>query len=290
MIDKRFEVPYNFDENIIDFYKGYSEYINFLYLPPYKDHASNTRTILQTECKGSCYMPISLKEYEFHLSKIKEAGLRFVILWQKFDEILSDELLDYYISKGACGFIVCSDENAKKIKARDKKLIVVCSIVQRICSDISKRDFTDYDYIVLYFPFNRSLSILKQLSHLKNKLVIMPNTVCSTECPAMHHWFPRGNAPFNADEDCFTYKSLDRCCYIYPEHLELFDEHVAGYKLQGREYPTHLIKHVCEDYITRQYRPGAIDPDIINIIDLYLMKMDPIDYYDVKTKDIIGIV
>lgn len=196
---KRFEVPYNFDEELVSFYSGYKEYINFLFLPPYKDHASNTRTILQSENKGACYMPASIEEYEYHLSLIVKSGLSFVALWQKADEVLSDQLLEYYISKGACGFIVCNDETTKKIKERDKDLIVVCSIVQRISSGISRRDFSYYDYIVLFFPFNRSLSILKRLSHLKDKLVIMPNTVCSTECPAMHHWFPR-----NASVDYVT--------------------------------------------------------------------------------------
>lgn len=290
MIEKPFEVPYNFDLDLISFYGVYKEYINFLFIPPYKDHATNTRTILQSNSKGSCYMPNSIEEYELHLLKIKEAGLRFVVLWQKHDEILSDELLDYYIGKGACGFIVCSDENAQKIKQKDKKLIVVCSIVQRICSDMTKRDFSNYDYIVLYYPFNRSLSVLDKLSHLKNKLIVMPNTVCSTECPAMHHWFPNKDKPFNADKDCFTYKRLDRCCFIYPEHLKLFDKYVAGYKLQGREYPTHIIKSVCEDFFLRNYKSGTIDPDIINVINLYLSKMDCIDYYDVKTKDLIDIV
>lgn len=91
---------------------------------------------------------------------IKERNLRFVVLWQDRKSVISNEVLDYYTKLGACGFIIANDENAKIIKTYDSNLLVISSIVQRLCKGISKKNFEYYDYCVLIYPFNRSLDAI----------------------------------------------------------------------------------------------------------------------------------
>lgn len=258
---KSFEVPYNFDKSLVKFYKKHTHCINFLYLPPYKDDSINTRSSIQTKTKGHCYMPLSREEYEDHLSYIVSSGLRFVVLWQDSHSVISKENLVYYTGLGASGFIIANDANAKIIKEFSPSLLVICSLVQRLRHDIQKRDFTYYDFIVLYYNFNRSLDALKELGYIKDKIVLMPNTLCHIECPSMHHWFPSKTRPFDPHKDCWTrIDTLDKCGFIFPEHLHLFDEYVGGYKIQGREYPTEAIKFLCHFYFEEEFYKDFITP------------------------------
>ena len=90
------------------------------------------------------------------------------------------------------------------------------------------RDFSLYDFVLLYYPFNRRLDALKALAPMKEKLILMPNTLCHVDCPSMQYWFPD------------------------PKHPSLFDDWVGGYKLQGREYTTDLIMYICSIYFNRE--------------------------------------
>ncbi len=256
-----YEVPYNFDEKLIDFYSNYKSFVNYLYIPPYKDDSDNTRTSIQTKSIGHCYMPLSREEYESHIHKIVASGLRFVILWQKPDMPLTDSLIEYYCKLGTSGFIVASDINAESVKLYDKSLLSICSLVQRVCENIRDKDLSNYDYVILYYPFNRALSSLKTLIDIKEKIILMPNTLCNVDCPSLHHWFPKTNDSFVPGRDCLmTEENIGKCGLIFPEHLYLFDDYVGGYKLQGREYPTNAIKHICQYYFKRKKGEDFIDP------------------------------
>lgn len=259
---KLFEVPYNFDESLLKFYSKNVAHIKFLYLPPYKEDSINTRSSIQTSIKGHCYMPLSRSEYEHHIGQIVKIGLRFVVLWQSPLSILNHKYLDYYTSLGASGFIIGNDHNAKIIKDYRSDLIVICSLVQRLRTiELLNRDFQYYDYIILYYTFNRALNTIKELSLLKEKIVIMPNTLCNVECPSIHHWFPTQDKPFNPEQDCWVkLEQMNKCGLIFPEHLHIFDEYVAGYKLQGREYPTEAIEYLCRFYFGQEERKDFIRP------------------------------
>jgi hypothetical protein len=289
---KQFEVPYNFDEVLIPFYQQQKEYINFIFLPPFREDLRNTRTIVEGCTKGLCYMPSSRSEYEYHLLSIHNAGLKIVLLWQVPDSILTINNLDYYTSLGVDGFIIANDKNASIIKNYNNNLLVIASIVQRICDNISRRDFTLYDYVVMFYPFNRSLKCVEILSNknLKGKMIIMPNTVCHTDCPAIHHWFPSTDHPFVQDRDCFAMRNISKCCFIYPEHLYLFDDFVAGYKLQGREYPTDIIIDVCTSYFKRISSDGLLEPNIDNVLKQNQRKIPLREYYNTKTSEIIELI
>ena len=290
-----FEVPYNFDENLIKFYKKNRSYINYLYLPPYKDDSANTRTSIQTNTVGHCYMPNTREEYEYHLRRIKEAGLRFVILWQVYEHDLSIEMLDYYSGLETSGFIVANDKNAALIKQYNPQLLVICSIVQRTCYNILNKDLTNYDYVILYYTFNRALDVLKLLSNLKDKLIIMPNTLCDVNCPSVHHWFPTKDKPFDPSRDCsMTIEHIDRCGFIFPEHLKLFDKYVGGYKLQGRELATESIKYLCHFYFKRTEYEDFVMPflreDMAEKLKKMFEKYSVEEYYNTKTAQVIKIM
>lgn len=289
---KKFEVPYNFDESLIAFYGKYAAFINYLYLPPFKEDSTNTRTIFETNKKGHCYMPQTRQEYEMHLSKIVGAGLRFVVLWQEPNHIISTEMLNYYRKIGTSGFIVANDKNAKIIKNYSSNLLVIGSLVQHICANVTKRDFTDYDYVVLYYPFNRALDALKELAFMKEKIVLMPNTLCHVDCSSTLHWFPNKEHTFVQKRDCMilngTANSLDYCGFISPKHLCHFDNFVGGYKLQGREYSTDLLKYICKIYFNREspnlLLDGLLGGELSNILKKRLDSIPEDQYYNIKSE------
>ena len=284
-----YEVPYNFDERIITFYRKNISYINYLYLPPFKDDSDNARTNVQSKKIGHCYMPQTRAEYERHLQRITDAGLRFVVLWQIRDKEISKDILDYYCHNHASGFIVASDANAQIIKEYNNKLLVICSIVQKICSDVIKRDLSIYDYVILYYPFNRGLDALQQIRHLKDKLILMPNTLCHVDCPSVHHWFGSNGVdvccPINIDY-------IGKCGLILPHDITLFDKFVAGYKIQGREYSTEVIKYLCHFYFHRTKYSDFIDPfvgpELARRIKEVTNNTPPEQYYNTESSNLLS--
>ena len=49
MILKTFELPYNYDMDMIDFYQQNAKHARSLFLPPYKVDSSNTLTIIHSD-------------------------------------------------------------------------------------------------------------------------------------------------------------------------------------------------------------------------------------------------
>ena len=285
---KKFEVPYNFDEELVDYYESKSNYINYLFLPPFADDLINTRTCMQqSKFKGGgAYMPETREEYEYHIRLINEHNLKIVVLWQDMSNVISKDMLDYYTGLGAIGFIIANDKNAKIIKDYNPKLLVIASIVQRICKGIGERDFRLYDYIVLFYPFNRSLNIIKRLTHLKDKMIIMPNTFCHTDCQGVQHWFVKDIRSFDFDKLCPAYNDPSKSTLIRPEHLFLFDDYVGGYKLQGRELKTDDIVTLCEAYFYRNTPYGFIPTELANEFDKQMQDKSLEDYYNTKESEI----
>ena len=201
-MNKLFEVPYNFSKTLLSFYKKNQQNISFLFVPPYMNDSINTRTSIETHRKGSCYMPRTREEYEEHLNNIVKAGLKFVILWQDPNLSISKDMILYYKELGAAGFIIGNNDSAKIIKDIDANLVVICSLVQRICSQALTRDFKYYDKVLLYYPYNRGIDALKELFFMKEKIILMPNTLCHVDCPSMHHWFPNLKRNFSQKTDC----------------------------------------------------------------------------------------
>ena len=79
---RQFEVPYNFSKQLIAFYAKHTADISYVFVPPYREDSLNTRSSIETHRRGTCYMSKSRAEYESHLVCLTQAGLRFVVLWQ----------------------------------------------------------------------------------------------------------------------------------------------------------------------------------------------------------------
>lgn len=288
-VKKKFEVPYSFNEEILPYYELYSKCINVLFLPPYYEDSFNTRTCLQGKVKGRSYMPQTREEYEYHLNLIQDRKLKFVVLWQDRDGVISRENLNYYSKLGASGFIVANDRNAKIIKDYNPRLLVISSIVQRLCKDLSKKDFSYYDYIVMFYPFTRSLDVLKNLSALHGKVVIMPNSLCHTDCAGVHHWFMK-DANFDAENLCPARKDISRSTFIFPEHLDLFDNYVGGYKLQGREWSVDYVVTICESYFNRITLDALLPNGLNEELRALQHKTSLEEYYNLKTVEISDVI
>ena len=288
-MQKRFEVPYNFSKELIHFYAKNASFISYVFVAPYKEDSLNTRTSIETGRKGHCYMPATRAEYEKHLRCLVDAKLPFVILWQVPENRLSNQVIKYYQELGASGFIVGSDENAQRVKMFDPRLIVICSLVQRVCYDILKKDLSPYDYVIMYYPYNRALDAIRELSPMKDKLILMPNTFCHVDCPSMHHWFPTPDKPFVQKRDCPALRDITLSAFIAPEHLYLFDDYVAGYKLQGREYVTDLVKYICKIYFMRdnstEFCNTMLGEDLTRQFYQMRLELGLPSYYNVKSPD-----
>lgn len=291
-MNKLFEVPYNFSRKLLSFYVRNLDKISCLFVPPFKNDSINTRSSIETHRKGSCYMPKTRDEYELHLRYIVQNGLKFVVLWQDPNLVISNEIVKYYKELGASGFIVGNDINAKTIKEIDTNLIVICSLVQRVCSHVKNRDFTYYDKVLLYYPYNRGINALKQLSFIKEKIVLMPNTFCHVDCPSMHHWFPNSKKHFSQKRDCPAIKDVTMSGFISPEDLYLFDDYIGGYKIQGREYTTDLVIYICSIYFKRTSSVELLNTmmgeDLTEKMLHYKQAMQLEDYYNIKSDEIIG--
>lgn len=253
IISHKFEVPYNFEEIILEYYSLRKDYIRYLYLPPFKDDLINARTGGQTALKGEpYYMPSTRIEYEQHLHSIKDHGLEYLVLWQDRNSEITECFIRYYVGFGASGFIVSSDKNAEIIKKFDPNLKVIGSITQCKVSGFTPLDLRNYDSIVMFYPFMRSLNTLAKLEAIKEKITIMPNSFCHTDCKGLHHWFVKSYKEFDTTKDCPAYRDESKSTFIYPEHLELFDSYVGNYKLQGREWSSDYIVTICESYFFRR--------------------------------------
>jgi hypothetical protein len=257
-------------------------------LPPFKEDAINTRTVIENPNRGTIgYMPNTRKEYTKHLSYIKQKGLNLCVLWQDIKPI-DIEVMRFYQDVGVNGFVVANDLNASIIKSYDKNLLVISSITRKLLfDDLLDKDFGCFDGIVLFFPFTRGLNAIKELIHIKEKLILMPNTVCFTDCFATHHWFPK-NKELKQDDFCFAPNNIDKCCFIYPEYLYLFDNYIGGYKLQGREYPTKEIIKTAEAYFNRSSKNNFLESAIDDQLRKLISEMGLSAYYNTKSNDIIA--
>lgn len=289
---KLFEVPYNFSKKLLSYYERNKKHISYVFVPPYKDDSQNTRSSIETHRKGSCYMPTTREEYEFHLQNITQSGLKFIVLWQVPDFIIPQEVIIYYKRLGTSGFIVGNDNSAKMIKNTNPSLVVICSLVQRVCSQAICRDFTYYDKVLLYYPYNRGINALKQLSFMKDKIVLMPNTFCHVDCPSMHHWFPKLDNSFTSRTDCPAIKDISMSGFISPQDLYLFDDYVSGYKIQGREYTTDFIIYTCSIYFKRASAIKLLSAiwgeELTEKIQQHKQSTTLEEYYDIKSSEIIN--
>lgn len=121
---RKFEVPYNFDLELINELKksDFRENISCVYLPCFYLDGGNSRKNLIFEEK----YPKNWEEYKKHLLKIKEVSQPAVLFQEKttFDNIKK------YYNLGVRLFYLTDDNLAKEMKASYKDVVTILSITR----------------------------------------------------------------------------------------------------------------------------------------------------------------
>lgn len=234
---RKFEAPYNFDKRLIPASLIYKDSIEFFYMSCYFEHGKDTRSYYLVDH----IYPKTKEEYISHLDNIHDHGFYAAILLQI--KITDPEIIKFYLENRVKYFIVAYDETAKIIRELDPTATIIASITQCLSIvDIEAKDENLYDRIVLYFPYNRNLSILKKLPK-KFKYILMPNGGCSVFCNAKNHWFKEFG-----DKEVFCMKDTKDTMFIPAQYLSLYDEYIDYYKIDGRPSPSYDILDLLDTY------------------------------------------
>lgn len=267
---RKFEIPYNFDLNLI---KGLQilnlpfDFIQYIYVSPHPNDylgvgRAGTDKIQQ----------MTWEEYSFHINYIKKYfPNKLQLLLQKTspEELISKETLLKYIDLGFTSFCCGSLEQAKMIKSIDSKFETIASITSHVDAKTIKENAPDYlkyfNYIVLDFHYNRNLQEIKELPPEMNYILLI-NSICNSKCKGTQHWFSEGKA-FECP-GLIVSKGFDNSCLIRPMDLKYFDPYIKIYKIQDRSWPTFEILHDIILYTTDfSYYPGIkYDEDIYEVL------------------------
>lgn len=253
-----FEIPYNFDQQLIDvlyILDSTGETYHSIYIPPYyKDYDSakkyyNHPETKENKIKSQC---IKRKEYEEHIKYINQFfPNKIMLLLQQNTIILNQYFINYYLKLGITKFCVGSIEQAKIIKQLCPQAEITGSITMKISFDDIQhnKEMEQYiDNIVLWFPYNRNIDLIKKLPQ-KYKYILLVNCGCSIHCDGTSHWFA----------DLEYEKQIQKYCpkenkehnwqdviKIRPMDLHMFTPYISYFKFQGREYDTsRIIKDIC---------------------------------------------
>lgn len=241
---RQFEIPYNFDYNLISaLYKlNIFDSCHCIYLPPYwEDYISAKYNYIHHNGKDiSDNKKMNRKEYENHIFYINvHFPDKLMLLLQRNDICISKEMLKYYHNLGFKKFCVGNIEQAKQIKLLYPKDEIIGSITMKISpQELNQSQYEIFNGFVLWFPYNRNLPIIKSLPN-KYKYILLINCDCSIYCKGTHHWFA------SKEEEqmlkCPNNKTWENIIRIDPQDLSLFEPYITYFKLQGREYTTHQI-------------------------------------------------
>lgn len=234
---RKFEIPYNFDINLINEFIKYKKNIDFFYIPPFKEDMIDARIGITSATNR---YPKTRKDYEAHIQEFQNNNIPFTVLLQDPFKEASTDIIKYYIDLGTKNFIVNKDETATKIKNIDKNINITASITKKINFETiieNQNKYKElYKSIVLFYPFNRSLNKLKLLPITLNYTFLL-NDSCNYLCPEFYnHWF---HLPTFNQGNCKA-EGLNKSTII-PEALPFFDKYAYSYKLQGRDKETSII-------------------------------------------------
>ena len=238
---KPFEIPYNFDLTLIDFLNIYKINIHSIYLPPYQNHYITTRHFYRN-LMGS--FPLDLSDYEKHINYMIRYNLSPMLLLQRRDKILPQELIKYYTNIGIQKFCVGSIDQANIIKNVNPKAEIIGSITMQISKEkLENNNYSSFDGFVLFFPFNRNIKLIKELPN-QYTYSLLVNSGCNIFCDGLSHWSVNSKSEEeNIMKNCPRRKDnkIEHNIYIPNIDLQYFEPYIDYIKLQGREYPTNKI-------------------------------------------------
>lgn len=264
---KSFEIPYNFDFELIDFLINYHLIdIYSIYIAPFRNHYLSAKSFYETIPFNS---PREINNYKEHIQYInKYFPNKIMLLLQQNNRILNNELLDFYLNLGISKFCVGSLKQAQEIKKRLNTAEIIGSITMKINKEmIMAKDFNIFKGFVLWFPYNRNISAIKKLPK-QFEYSLLVNCTCHKTCDGTAHWLAQTKkietqqallCPQRKDP------SFENSIFIPNYDLIFFDKYIDHIKLQGREYNTQQIIKDIQNYtsipnvnINRNYDPKII--------------------------------
>lgn len=250
---KPFDLPYNFDFNLIDFYniyfnKNINRQIHSIYLPPHLNDyitAKSNQKIHTTynTLKIKNIIPIDNQEYKEHILYIdKLLPNTLMLLLQQNNSLMSYNVLEKYLKLNIKKFCVGSIDQAKMIKEIDPSIEITGSITMKMMPNnlIEQNSLLNqyFDNFVLWFPYNRNIKMIQQLP-LNFNYILLLNCTCSINCQGTFHWFATENDIIKCPS--IQENNIQKQIIIPRDFLYLFNDYISIYKLQGREFPTKLI-------------------------------------------------
>ena len=266
---KIFEIPYNFDKKLIDnLYqidpKG--DTYHCIYMPPYNYdyHSAKRYYVHSNNIDMVKQQDISRDEYESHINYIKQYYPdKLMLLLQQNKVCIDIELLNYYINLGFKKFCVGNIKQPNIIRNILPDSEIIGSISMKIMpNDLLEQKYEVFDGFVLWFPYNRKLSIIKQLPK-KYKYILLVNCDCNINCDGTHHWFATREEEFNNTRCPNDNPSLNNWfnkIRIQPYDLPIFEPYITYFKLQGREFNTEYLINDIKKY-SKQYSIKFLHPE-----------------------------
>ena len=240
---KLFEVPYNFDKELLTRLEPYKNNIKFLFLSAFYEDWGHTRENTFLDNK----IPKTREEYSEHIKSIFNAGYEIGLLVQELTEI-DETKFDYYIDLGITIFIVTNDNNAQILKNKGAKCLIAS--ITKALAPAEVNEVNDiYDLIVLPFEFTRNIQLFKTIKESKkDKLILLVNSNCAYDCAVRkQHWHENKGYSFQ----CPYMNNQEKMSYVPGNDLHFFDPFISHYKLQGREWDTDYIVKNVESYVNR---------------------------------------
>ena len=240
----KFELPYNFDKQLILGYKLLGiepNQIDCIYMPPFID---DYQTILRTPEKDT-YAQLTYKEYFEHVDYVEQqypGNLQLLLQQIKPEKNMSAALIKKYINLGFKNFCVGNIEQAKIIKTIDPTIKIVGSIAmhttyEKIISNLE--EYKNYfDSFVLDFSFNKNILKIKQLPK-DFEYMLLANSRCNTTCEGDRHWW--GDGESHKCPGIYPNIHYNNSCMIRPTDLHIFQPYIKVFKLQDRGWPTTSI-------------------------------------------------
>ena len=242
-LNRQFEIPYNFDEKLLeglDILKIKKDNVYCIYSAPFYQEYNGTN-------RGSneVFKNLTLSEYNYQLKQIaKQYPNKMQLLLQRIDgTIMSKQQLDRYISLGFTKFCVGTLEQAKLIKEIFPEADIIGSITMKITREDIKKNFEEYikyfNGFVLDFSYGKDIQKIKMMPDQFGYIILI-NSICNTSCDGLHHWFGDPNKE-NRCPGLIDRAGFDHSCCIRPMDLKYFDPYIFAYKFQDRGWPTDEI-------------------------------------------------
>lgn len=267
-IQRRFEIPYNFDPILINIFKllQVSNIYNF-YIPPFiQDYESISRKNHQDN-----YYLLTEQEYNKHIENINISfPSQLSLLLQSTQQIMPESIIKKYQNLGFSNFIVGTIKQAQIIKNVYAEANITGSITMHINKEIIIKQLPIlkqlFNNFVLDFSYNKNLDKIKELPQNYFNYILLLNSFCNIYCQGDQHWFKQKDEEFFCP-GVYLQNNLNynESCLIRPMDLFFFDKYISIYKLQDRSWTTENILY---DYFLYN-SDFSIYPNILYDINLY---------------------